>query len=280
MKNEVFYPELQAQQMEQFNQNDYSSLLLAEGDSWFAWGYLNLKPSPNVLTAMDFANRTATLCYAYSGDTVGDMARMTASVGFRLEMRNRRFKAMLLSGGGNDLFDSIRFGHILQRAGAADPADPDSYVKWGAVNDLIAYGSKNYAEIISWRSQALSMNKTTPYVFHTYDWPLPRPAKAQVMGMPAVGTWLHKPLVDVDAPLDLRPEIIKRVANKVLAAILNFHDPAAGIYVVDTRGATTPALPGSTGNSNDWANEVHPNESGYAKVAALICAQLAALGVS
>ena len=280
MKNEVFYPELQAQQMEQFNQNDYSSLLLAEGDSWFAWGYLNLKPSPNVLTAMDFVKRTATLCYAYSGDTVGDMARMTASVGFRLEMRNRRFKAMLLSGGGNDLFDSIRFGHILQRAGAADPADPDSYVKWGAVNDLIAYVSKNYAEVISWRSHALSMNKTTPYVFHTYDWPLPRPAKAQVMGMPAVGTWLHKPLVDVDAPLDLRPEIIKRVANKVLAAILNFHDPAAGIYVVDTRGATTPALPGSTGNSNDWANEVHPNESGYAKVAALICAQLAALGVS
>ena len=280
MKNEVFYPELQAQQMDQFNQNNYSNLLLAEGDSWFAWGYLNLAPSPNVLTAMDFAHRTATLCYAYSGDTVGDMARITSSTGFRLEMCNRRFKAMLLSGGGNDLFDAIRYGHILQRAGNADPADPDSYVNWQAVNDLTAYVSKNYAEIISWRSHALSMNKTTPYVFHTYDWPLPRPAKAQVMGMPAVGTWLHKPLVDVDAPPGLRHEIIKRVANKVLAAISDLHDPAAGIYVVDTRGSTTPALPGSTGNSNDWANEVHPNGSGYAKVAHLICAQLAALGVS
>lgn len=280
MKNVVFYPELQAQQMDQFNQNNYSNLLLAEGDSWFAWGYLNLAPSPNVLTAMDFVNSTATLSYAYSGDTVGDMARMTGGTGFRLEMRNRRFKAMLLSGGGNDLFDAIRFGHILQRAGAADPADPDSYVKWGAVNDLIAYVSANYAEIIAWRSHALSMNKTTPYVFHTYDWPMPRPAKAQVMGMPAVGTWLYKPLVDVDAPVGLRHEIIKRVANRILAAISNFHDPAAGIYVVDTRGSTTPALPGTTGNSNDWANEVHPNESGYAKVARLICARLATLGVS
>ena len=280
MRNEVFYPELQAQQMDQFNQNDYANLLLAEGDSWFAWGYLNLTPSPNVLTEMDFVRRTATLSYAYSGDTVGDMARITGGTGFRLEMRNRRFKAMLLSGGGNDLFDAIRFGHILQRAGAADPADPDSYVKWGAVDDLIAYVSANYAEIISWRSHALSMNKTTPYVFHTYDWPLPRPAKAEVMGMPAVGTWLYQPLIDVDAPVDLRYEIIKRVANKVLAAISNFHDPAAGIYVVDTRGSTTPALPGTTGNSEDWANEVHPNELGYAKVAALICAQLATLGVN
>lgn len=280
MKNELFYPELQAQQMDQFNQNNYANLLLAEGDSWFAWGYLNLKPAPNVLTAMDFVQRTATLCYAYSGDTVGDMARMTAGTGFRLEMRNRKFKAMLLSGGGNDLFDAIRFGHILQPAGAADPTDPDSYVKWGAVNDLIAYVSANYAEIIAWRGHALSMNKTTPYVFHTYDWPLPRPAKAEVMGMPAVGTWLYQPLVDVAAPVGLHHEIIKRVANKVLAAILNFHDPAAGIYVVDTRGATTPALPGTTGDSKDWANEVHPNQSGYAKLAALICAQLASLGVN
>ncbi len=279
MKNEVIYPELQPQQMDQFNQNAYANLLLAEGDSWFAWGYLNVKPSPNVLTSMDFVKRTATISYAYSGDTVGDMARMTAGAGFRLEMRNRRFKAMLLSGGGNDLFDAIRFGHILQKAGAADPADPDSYVKWTAVDDLIAYVRKNYAEIISWRSHALSMNKTTPFVFHTYDWPMPRPAKAEVMGMPAVGTWLYKPLVDVVAPKDLRHEIIKRVANRVLKAITDFHDPAAGIYVVDTRGCTTPALPETTGDSNDWANEVHPNESGYAKVAKLICAQLATLGV-
>ena len=242
MKNEVICPELQPQQMDQFNQNNYSNLLLAEGDSWFAWGYLNAKPAPNVLTSMDFVNSTATISYAYSGDTVGDMARMTA--------------------------------------GAGNPADPDSYVKWGAVDELVAYVSKNYAEIISWRSHPLSMNKTTPYAFHTYDWPMPRPAKAEVMGMPAVGTWLYQPLVDVGAPADLRYEIIKRVADRVLKAITDFHDPAAGIHVVDTRGSTTPALPGTKGDSNDWADEVHPNESGYAKVAGLICAQLATLGVN
>jgi hypothetical protein len=43
MHNEVFYPELQPDRMGEFNQNVYGNLLLAEGDSWFAWGYLNLE---------------------------------------------------------------------------------------------------------------------------------------------------------------------------------------------------------------------------------------------
>lgn len=229
---------------------------------------------------MEFTTRTATLSYAYSGDTVGDMALMSGSSGFRLEMRARRFKAMLLSGGGNDLFDAIRYGHILQAAGSGNPADPDAYVNWSSVDTLIDYVRTNYAEIISWRDHPVSMNKTTPFVFHTYDWPMPRPAKAEVLGMPAVGTWLHEPLLNVAAPQALRYEIVKRIANRLVKAIQDFHDPARGIYVVDTRGATVPAAEGSGGDSNDWANEVHPNASGYGKVAARLVSRLAALGIS
>jgi hypothetical protein len=29
-----------------------------------------------------------------------------------------------------------------------------------------------------------------------------------------------------------------------------------------------PAAPGTTGDSNDWDNEIHPNRSGYKKLAA------------
>jgi hypothetical protein len=280
MYNEMFYPELQPDRMSEFNQNVYGNLLLAEGDSWFAWGYLNLKPSPSVLSEMDFAKRTATLCYAFSGDTVGAMARMSGSAGFCLEMRARRFKAMLLSGGGNDLFDAIRYGHILQSAGGGDTANPSTYVNWIAVEKLTEYVRVNYERIISWRDDPLSMNKTTPFVFHTYDWPMPRPAKAQVMGVPAVGTWLYEPLVNVKGPQELHYEIIKRVANRVTEAISDFHDPGKRIFVVDTRGATVPAKAGSKKDSADWANEVHPNALGYAKIAQRISAQLAVLGVT
>ncbi len=280
MHNEVFYPELQPDRMGEFNQNVYGNLLLAEGDSWFAWGYLNPKPSPSVLSEMDFTKRTATLCYAYSGDTVGAMAQMSGSAGFCLEMRARRFKAMLLSGGGNDLFDAIRYGHILQSAGGGDTADPSTYVNWKAVEKLTEYVRVNFTKIISWRDDPLSMNKTTPFVFHTYDWPMPRPAEAQVMGVPAVGTWLYEPLVNVKAPQELHFEIIKRVANRVVEAISDFHDPGKRIFVVDTRGATVPAKAESKKDSADWANEVHPNALGYAKIAQRIAVQLAVLGVT
>ena len=38
--------------------------------------------------------------------------------------------------------------------------------------------------------------------------------------------------------------------------------------------------PAATGDDADWVNEIHPNAAGYAKLAAKIKPQLAALGVS
>jgi lysophospholipase L1-like esterase len=42
-------------------------------------------------------------------------------------------------------------------------------------------------------------------------------------------------------------------------------------HVIDTLALTTtivPSVPGSTGDSNDWENEIHPNRGGYRKLAA------------
>jgi hypothetical protein len=47
-------------------------------------------------------------------------------------------------------------------------------------------------------------------------------------------------------------------------ALPNFH-------VIDTLALTTdmlPSAPGTTGDSNDWENEIHPNRGGYRKLAA------------
>jgi len=278
MKNQVMWPELRPAEMEAFNPNDYTNLLLAEGDSWFAWGYLNLRPSPNVLTAMNFRESTATLSFAYSGDTIGDMARISQSSGFYRELMDRKYGALLLSGGGNDLFDAIRLGHVLRKP-EGDPSNPDAYVDLSAVDRLSAYVAANYRRVLSWRDEQRSKNRRTPFILYTYDYPMPRPAKAQVMGVPAIGTWLHAPLLAVAAPPALRFEIIRRVVDRLAEAMLRLDSPADGIHVVDTRGALVPAQADAQGDSNDWANEVHPNESGYGKVAGLLCAALNRLGV-
>ena len=281
MKNEVMWPELRPWEMEAFNPNEYVNLMLAEGDSWFAWGYLNLQPSPNVLTSMEFSNSTATLSFADSGDTIGDMARISRSGGFYRELMDRRYGALLLSGGGNDLFDALRLGHILRKpAKGEDPAaEPEAYVNWNAVEQLKDYVAINYRRLLSWRGESLSKNRDTPFILYTYDYPMPRPAKAQVAGLPAIGTWLHAPLLAVDAPPALHFEIIRRVVDRLAETILALADPAAGIHVVDTRGLLIPAQSGTEGDSNDWANEVHPNRSGYAKIAAALGAKLNTLGI-
>jgi len=279
MKNTVMWPELRPAEMDAFNPNDYTNLMLAEGDSWFAWGYLNLRPSPNVLTCMNFQKSTATLSFAYSGDTIGDMARISQSHGFHQELMDRKYSALLLSGGGNDLFDAVRLGHVL-RMPAANAGEADDYVQWDAVDRLKEYVAANYRQLLSWREKALSKNRGTPFILHTYDYPMPRPAKAEVMDMPVIGTWLHEPLLAVGAPPALHFEIIKRVVDRLADALLALDDPLAGIHVVDTRAQLVPAQAGTQGDSNDWANEVHPNASGYGKIATLLCTELNNLGIN
>jgi len=278
--NEIFWPELQPGLMPP-HFNDYAQLLLAEGDSWFAWAWMGFDVSPSILTELAFDRRTATLCYAYSGDTSGDMERMAMSAGFMQEFSARRFSAVLLSGGGNDLFDALKEGHILKPAGGADPADPASYIDAGALDALKDYVTRNFEQILSWRQLPTSMNKTTPVLLHTYDYPMPRPAKAKVFGKPKVGPWLLPALQAVAAPPALHFDIIREVSSDLLDCVRAFDDPAAGIYVVDTAGTTlTPASPTSTDDDADWVNEIHPNRGGYAKVAAKFKPILAGLGVT
>jgi hypothetical protein len=49
------------------------------------WAYMGFDVSPSILNALKFDRRTATLCYAYSGHTSGDMAAMAISAGFMQE---------------------------------------------------------------------------------------------------------------------------------------------------------------------------------------------------
>jgi len=280
-KNDLFWPELHPGLMPP-HFNDYAQILLAEGDSWFAWAYLGLDVSPSILNRLQFVRRTATLSYAYSGHTSGDMAGMAISAGFRQELAARKFDAILLSGGGNDLFDALAQGHILKPADpGADPADPASYVDLAKLDALKNYVMLNYQQILGWRLQAGSQNATTPVLLHTYDVPMPRPAPAKVFGKPAVGPWLHPALDKVNAPAALRFDIIREIASDMLDCIRAFDDPVGGIHVVDTCGATlTPASAGTTGDNADWVNEIHPNAAGYVKIAARFNQRLALLGIA
>ena len=76
-----------------------------------------------------------------------------------------------------------------------------------------------------------------------------RPARSPESHWVAVADYLIDTLADGLLALSKGPNAIK-----------NFH-------VVNTRGLLKRAQLGHPGDSNDWQNEIHPNDRGYKKIA-------------
>lgn len=269
---------------EDYSLGDYSIRLLAEGDSWFAWSYLNLKPSSNLLQQLDFDKSAIVVSFAYSGDTIRRMVDFFSNGHFFLEMKSQRYDAILLSAGGNDVIDALYdfvddAPQVLKSAGVADPADPASYVDTGNLALLTDYVLKNYRAIFDCRATAPAPNKNTPVLLHTYDYAMPRDVPAEVLGLAHKGPWLYPALMKVGAPVSLHFAINKIVFDAVATALTTLADPANNVYVVDTRGTLIPADSNPAVPSQDWINEIHPSTGGYAELSWKIVEALEAIGI-
>jgi hypothetical protein len=62
--------------------------------------------------------------------------------------------------------------------------------------------------------------------------------------------------------------------NEVQTTIAGWANGRPNVFTVPTDGTLTPAAPGSTGSNGDWLNEIHPNASGWHKLAAVWHAKL------
>ncbi len=264
--------------------SEYAISILAEGDSWFAWSQLNLVPSSNILEQLDFDEKALVVNYAYSGDTIRRMSSFFDNGAFFIEMRSQPYNAILLSGGGNDVIDALYDYQadsplIIKRSDDGHGDDPNSYVDVDALNALCAYVTANFQQIFNYRTQGPAANKHTPIILHTYDYMTPRDAPALFMHNRARGPWLFRALMQVGAPSALYQDIAKIIIDTLAETLLNLANPAELIYVVDTRGLLTPAVPGTTAHSNDWINEIHPDTSGYTRLAWRIGEELERIGV-
>ncbi|WP_194726339.1 SGNH/GDSL hydrolase family protein [Noviherbaspirillum malthae] len=258
---------------------DYDITILAEGDSWFSWGELNLMPSSNILEQLRFPKRSLVVNYAYAGDTTRRIVDFFTNGAFFVEMRSQRYSAILLSGGGNDLIDALYDPTadkplILKRSEHSDPSSPNAYIDAEALDRLMHYISANFKAIFDYRKQEPAANLHTPIFLHTYDYPTPRNAPAELLGHPMRGPWLLPALVAVNAPEQLYNDITRLVFDRLAETLLSLADESEGIYVVDTRASLAPAADHSTGSDGDWLNEIHPNIQGYEKIAARIAAEI------
>ena len=268
----------------------YGHRLLAEGDSWFTLGSLNLLQNSNLLFELEVATSTVIVNCAYPGDTLSRMVDGINDPDFDRMLRKRNFasywEAVIVSAGGNDLIDAAQLP-VRDNLGQPTPLDhrllltsdeavadntrstgPPGYVSDAGWLRLEGFLLANFRALVSRRDEGPSSGR--PLLLHTYSVPT-------VWHVGTVGAsrgWLFPAFERAGIPAPDRQGVADELFGRLRRLLLSL-DAASGhsnalpaVRVFDS--ATVVALqapdPSSSGPSGDWVNEIHPNRAGYAKL--------------
>ena len=249
-----------------------AGILLAEGDSWFDY------PLNDVLRLLDDDFGYDVESVAHMGDRVEDMAYARGQFeefARRLEklLRGARVpRAILLSGGGNDLAGS-EFALLLNHAGSSLPPINDDVVA-GVVDQRLRDA---YATILSGLTTISLeyLDRPLPIVTHGYDYPVPD-GRGFLGGFGFLpGPWLQpgfrqKGYSDLTQNTGYMRALIDRfnaMLEEVSAA------PEFGhVHYLDLRGTLS-----SKPYKDYWANELHPTGKGFGMVTAKFATLIAGL---
>jgi len=256
---------------------------LAEGDSWFSIGTLNLLANSNLLFEMEFQRSACAVNCAKPGDTLQRMTELNTDPNFTrlLFGRQARFwDAILMSCGGNDLIEAVGSPSVDGAGNAVPPASrlllthdewgPESqgaarYLSDTGWQTFTTYLQANFDHLIGLRERGPSRGQ--PIFIHGYAFPVPRPAGAGL----GAGPWLLPSLQAYAIPPEdgtaLAHELLTRL-GQLLAATAADSTRFPNLHFFDSAAiALTPAEPGTNGVSGDWINEIHLTRAGYRKIA-------------
>lgn len=242
---------------------------LAEGDSWMDKSTPVLGSLPQFLA--EEMNKQGRSILVINISTAGDTLRRITDMmqgEFAWWLNQFHYDSILLSAGGNDFIDAARDpnpGQGILRDMAGQPLPEDGYdcVNEQAVTTLInQYLNPNFDTIYQ-AIRGNTLNASTPIFLNSYDTPTARNAPA----IHGVGPWLYtayqKNHIDPTLWLSLTAGLFKDIQG----AVEGWCNGRTSIYTVPTNGVLTAAKPDISGSSEDWANEIHPNKSGWRKQA-------------
>jgi hypothetical protein len=247
-------------------------VIIAEGDSWFDY------PLHDVLRLLEDHHGYDVESVAHKGDRVEDMAfdgGQLEEFTRRLEKLLRRGtvpRAILLSGGGNDIAGR-EFGMLINHA-----ASPIAGLNRKVAEGVIAERTKvAYVYIVSKVTSVCEqrIGRAIPIVLHGYDYPIPD-------GRGFLGGWWLFPGPWLDpgfrekgfGDLDEKRRIAKTLID-AFNTMLSEVQALPGfdhVHYLDLRGTLA-----SPDYHDDWANELHPTESGFERVTAKFADLLATI---
>ncbi len=248
-------------------------VVVAEGDSWFDY------PFSDVLRQLEDDHGYDVESVAHKGDAVEEMAytggqldELTRTLE-RLLRRDVRPKAVLLSGGGNDIAGD-ELAMLLNHA-ASPVAGLNARVVEGVIDERIRTA---YVTILQAVTDVCveKLGNSLPILVHGYDHPVPDGRGFLGGWGPLPGPWLEpslrrKGFQDPGQRLALIGSLIDRFNDMVadVASLTAFPH----VHYLDLRGSL------STGPDHEdwWANEMHPTKKGFRRIADRFAAELAGL---
>jgi len=240
-----------------------AGFLIAQGDSWFSYGS-GANDIPGLLMAQGYeVNREA----AHAGSRIYDMATVGLDAFLTIIGRaltsGRIPKAILLSGGGNDVGNRKTMPDVLL------PATPAKRgVNMPELRKVIDGDIQNaYVAILDGITQTCLkyLPKPIPILVHGYDHPVPD-------GRPVLFCWL-KPGFDKRGYPNLEENkghmvTIIDTFNDMILRLPTLQDGQGKrrfehVVHVEVRGALSTK---AADYQQDWSNELHPTQPGFAKV--------------
>lgn len=229
--------------------------VLAEGDSWlkyivgraFAW-YLQ-------------QDARIELCnLAWPGDEARDILSEAQRLRLIRELRRgparrHKYDALIISAGGNDLVGQNRFRLWLHDYEPGMCAR--DVIDRGSLKVALDYLDLRLREIIALRD---THSPQTHLYFNEYDFAIPNG-----VGVCGRGPWLQPGLKTRRVPAKLRADVVAQFLKMFRRRLLRIVRKQHKVSVVHTQGLLGPT---------DWANEIHPKNSGFRSIAGVFAQEI------
>ena len=237
--------------------------ILAEGDSWFDYPQV-LLTGGGVITHLEDIAKINALNLAHHGDAVQQM--MGAEQYDRLRdillQEGQNFKAILFSGGGNDIVGEQLRMWLKDRAPGMTPTQAVDSTRVAEILDIVKCG---YLDLMDLRDR---FAPGCPIFVHGYAFP-----KVTGKDVCGIGPWLRPSLISRGwtDPAD-QFSIVKSLLQRFGDILRNLASvPENRVTFVDAQSLLNP--------DTDWDNELHPNSDGFDIVARAFKDALLAAGL-
>jgi len=242
-------------------------LLVAEGDSWFDYPFFD------VLEELEEEFNYRVESVAHKGDTIEEMVYDPSQVDQlarklqKVKADGKTPKAILLSGGGNDIAGD-EFPVLLNHKSSGLPALNDQVVA-GVIDERLWVAMIELAGAVTHLCH-VTFGRALPILIHGYGRPVPD-GRGYLGGFSILpGPWLEpgfrsKGYDDLAECRDVMATLIDRF-NGMLAGIAG-GPGLEHVHYVDLRGLLSNDLTGGA-YKKAWGDELHPTEEGFQAVAA------------